>query len=93
MFALAAQSPALASPALTGIAALRAALSADINEVAGRLPSVRILDIASPVPAILIAQHLAGDDPALIEEMTLDLVRRNRIRHPGRVVGRIEVLA
>lgn len=93
MFALAAQSPAIASPALSEISALRAALSTDINEVAGRLPSVRVLDIASPIPAIIIAQHLAGDDPALIQPMMLDIVRRNRIRHPGRVVGRIEVLA
>jgi prophage DNA circulation protein len=89
---LAPSRPGLVSAPLGRIAEARGALSADINEAAGRLPSVRVLEIEAPVPAMLIAQELAGDDPAAVEPFLRDLVRRNRIRNPGAVSGSIEVL-
>lgn len=90
--AMASRRPALVSPAMDIIRDLSAALSQDINEVAGRLPAVRVIEVPFPTPAMIIAQHLVGDDPARIEPMLRDIVSRNRIRHPGRVLGRIEVL-
>ena len=90
---LAPTSPAAASLARSRITAARAQLGRDMNEVIGRLPSVQTITPASSVSAWLIAQHVAGDDAAAVVPMLDDIVRRNRLAHPGRAEGAIEVLA
>lgn len=74
------------------LADLRAALGRDMHEVIGRLPAVRIFTPPAPVSAWLLAQHFAGDDPADVVSAFTDLVRRNRVRHPAQMSGRVEVL-
>jgi prophage DNA circulation protein len=76
----------LAAPAAAlwrGLSDTRARLSLDLSEVAGRLPAVQ--RIAPPVSAsaFLLAQHLAGDDPASVIAFAQDVVTRNRLRHPA----------
>lgn len=84
--AIAAQSsPAPAATLWRAIGAARAALAVDINEVIGRLPSVRLLTPPRTVSAFLIAQDLVGDDPRLVTPMVEDIARRNRLRHAGAV--------
>lgn len=73
--------------------ALSAAFATEMNEVIGRLPSVRVRSLPSPISAWAIAQSEYGDDPAGLERAYLDIARRNRLRHPGRVpAGDIELL-
>ncbi len=91
--AIAAQAPDAIAKLLASTGALRAAVSADIHEAIGRLPSVIIVTPPAPVTAWLIAQHFAGDDPGNVVAMLDDVVRRNRLPHPGIVAGPIEVLA
>lgn len=91
--AIASDAPDAIARLLIVCGALRAAVAADINEAIGRLPSVIIVTPPAVISAWLIAQHYAGDDPAQVVAMLDDIVRRNRLRHPGIVAGPIEVLA
>lgn len=72
---------------------LQAALIADINETIGRLPAVIVFRNDRPLDAWLLAQHVFGDTPALIEAGYRDIVARNRPRHPSALpAGGVEVL-
>lgn len=82
---VAADLPAEAAPVWGALAALRAALARDLNEIIGRLPAVRLVTPAGTVSAWLIANAFAGDDPAAIVAMFDDIVSRNRLRHAGAV--------
>lgn len=83
-----------ASSALSSAArSLTAAIVSDLNEVIGRLPSVRRLTVNRDADAWLIAQHLSGDAPALLETIYADLVARNDPSHPAQLpAGDIEFL-
>ena len=73
---------------------VRSAWAADMTTRIGRLPSVRSLEVPAPMSAWLIAQKIAGDDPAAVAAALRMVVARNRIRHPAMVpAGRIEILA
>lgn len=74
------------------VSELRARLAIDLSETIGRLPSVLMVTPPGTVSAFLIAQDLVGDDPAAIVAMVDDITRRNRLRHPARISGSIEVL-
>ncbi|WP_029004792.1 DNA circularization N-terminal domain-containing protein [Azorhizobium doebereinerae] len=92
--ALADDAPAPVATLLGALGELRAALARDLNEVMGRLPSVRLVTPADTVSAWLLAQHFAGDNPSLVGAMFTDIVTRNRLRHPGAVPPEpVEVLA
>ncbi|MCX5497330.1 DNA circularization N-terminal domain-containing protein [Kaistia dalseonensis] len=82
---LAPLAPASAALAMDALSSMASALSRDMHEVIGRLPSVYRLAPPSVVSAWLIAQHVAGDDPGAVTAMMNDIVRRNRLRHPGLV--------
>lgn len=69
------------------------AISADINEVIGRLPPVLIVSLAQDTDTFAIANHLHGDTPELVEECYRSLVRRNDPRHPSAMPqGPVEAL-
>lgn len=70
-----------------------AALVIDINEVIGRLPDVLTFSADHDQDAWQVAQHIAGDAPERIEDVYLDIVARNRPRHPAIIEsGTIEAL-
>ncbi|EHS51488.1 DNA circulation family protein [Rhizobium sp. PDO1-076] len=70
-----------------------AALVIDINEVIGRLPDVLTFSADNDQDAWQVAQHIAGDAPERIEDVYLDIVARNRPRHPAIIEsGTIEAL-
>jgi hypothetical protein len=71
----------------------RARIAMDLSETIGRLPSVTRLEPPAQGSAILLAQHLVGDDPAAVFAFAADIVARNRLRHPA-VLGAapVEVL-
>jgi prophage DNA circulation protein len=70
-----------------------AALVIDINEVIGRLPDVLTFSADNDQDAWQVAQHIAGDTPERIEDVYLDIVARNRPRHPAIIEsGTIEAL-
>ncbi|TBZ98234.1 hypothetical protein E0H56_03770 [Rhizobium leguminosarum bv. viciae] len=72
---------------------LQAALIADINETIGRLPAVIVFRNDRPLDAWLLAQHVFGDTPQLIEAGYRDIIARNRPRHPSALpAGGVEVL-
>ncbi|MGM5087997.1 DNA circularization N-terminal domain-containing protein [Rhizobium sp. 814_E9_N1_1] len=72
---------------------LQAALIADINETIGRLPAVIVFRNDRPLDAWLLAQHVFGDTPHLIEAGYRDIIARNRPRHPSALpAGGVEVL-
>ncbi|ANM05224.1 Mu-like prophage DNA circulation protein [Rhizobium phaseoli] len=72
---------------------LQAALIADINETIGRLPAVVIFRNDRPLDAWLLAQHVFGDTPQLIEAGYREIVARNKPRHPSALpAGGVEVL-
>ncbi len=72
---------------------LTAAIVSDLNEVIGRLPSVRRLSVNRDADAWLVAQHLSGDTPALLETVYADIVARNDPSHPAQLPpGDIEFL-
>lgn len=86
----------LAAPAAALWRALteaRTRLSLDLSEVAGRLPAVQRIEPPASASVFLLAQHLAGDDPASVIAFAEDIVARNRLRHPA-ILGSdaIEVL-
>ncbi len=77
----------------TALQDARAALVADMTATIGRLPQVRRLALAAPLPAWVVANMLAGDTPALILPAYTDLVARNAVRHPAALpAGIIESL-
>ncbi|UXS52597.1 hypothetical protein FY148_08015 [Agrobacterium tumefaciens] len=78
-----------ASSALSSAArSLTAAIVSDLNEVIGRLPSVRRLSVNRDADAWLVAQHLSGDTPALLETVYADVVARNDPSHPAQLPAR-----
>lgn len=86
----------LAAPATTLWHATRdlsAALSADLDEVIGRLPSALTVNTGRPTSAWLIAMHYFGDTPGLVEGAYADIVARNKPRHPAELDSEtIEIL-
>lgn len=72
---------------------LQSSIIADINETIGRLPAVLIFRADRPLDAWLLAQHVFGDTPHLIEAGYRDIVARNKPRHASALpAGNIEVL-
>lgn len=72
---------------------MRAKLAMDLSEAIGRLPSVETITPPGQASALLLAQHLVGDDPRTVIAFATDIVRRNRLRHPAVLgAGPIEVL-
>ncbi|MFG1466755.1 hypothetical protein V5F77_28505, partial [Xanthobacter sp. DSM 24535] len=78
----------------SALADLRGALARDMHEIIGRLPPVLLFTPQATVSAWILAQHFAGDDPRDVVPMFDDIVRRNRLRHPGAIPAgtAIEVL-
>ena len=65
----------------------------EMNEVVGRLPDVLVFSAEREHDAWQVAQHIAGDRPGQIEAVYLDIVARNRPRHPAWMEGAtVEVL-
>ncbi|WP_349507218.1 DNA circularization N-terminal domain-containing protein [Agrobacterium pusense] len=84
---------AASSAASSSARSLIAAIVSDLNEVIGRLPSVRRLSVSRDTDAWLIAQHLSGDTPARLEAVYADLVARNDPSHPAQLpAGDVEFL-
>jgi hypothetical protein len=72
---------------------VRAKLAMDLSEAIGRLPSVETIEPPGNASALLLAQHLVGDDPSAVIAFATDIVRRNRLRHPAMLgTGPVEVL-
>ncbi len=80
-------------PLWDALTTLRDGFIADLNAQIGRLPAVVSLALPAPTSAWLIAQYLAGDNPAAVFATYQDIVARNKIVHPAMVSGTIEVLA
>lgn len=75
------------------LVAAQSALAADMTATIGRLPAVVTFTPPGPAPVWLIAQYLAGDTPANVVPVYLDLVARNGIVNPAvPVPGPLEVL-
>jgi anthranilate phosphoribosyltransferase len=65
-----------------------------MNDRIGRLPAVATLVTPATMSAWLVANRIAGDTPGQITETMLEVVRRNRVRHPAMVpAGSVEYLA
>ena len=76
------------------LSTLHAAVVADLTARAAGLPRTTAHHPARPRPALAVAQDLYGDDPARVLAGAEDVVRRNRLRHPGRITApRLEVIA
>lgn len=91
--ALAATLPLGAGPLWRQATALRRSFAADMAVRIGRLPEVLVLTVPAPVPAWLVAQHVAGDAPATVLATLQDIIRRNGIRTPGLLApGPLEIL-
>jgi hypothetical protein len=75
--------PSEAGALWRGLIALRRAELADIDDRIGRLPVVMSVSLPGVVSTWLIAQHVAGDSPSRVVAAYDDIVRRNRLRHPG----------
>lgn len=89
----AAGDPATGAALWRTVGDLRAALSRDLHEIIGRLPAVITVRVPYGISAWLVAQHFAGDDPRRVPALFEDIVRRNRLRHPGMITSAtIEVL-
>lgn len=76
----------LAAPAAAlwrGLGDTRARLALDLSEVAGRLPAVQRMSAPPGASALMLAQHLVGDDPTAVIAFARDIVTRNRLRHPA----------
>lgn len=72
---------------------LQSAVSAELDEVIGRLPDVLSISVGRPVNAWLAAQHIYGDTPDRLEGAYMDIVTRNRPQHPSVIMGpSVEVL-
>jgi len=69
-------------------------LIADINETIGRLPQTTTLKLERDSDAWLIAHMLYGDDLSQVEAGYLDIIARNRLRHPASIeADNIEILS
>jgi len=69
------------------------AVSEDISERIGRLPRTVRVKSNAVRPSLAVANRLYGDDAAAIFSRADDIVKRNRIAHPGFVgVKPLEVL-
>jgi prophage DNA circulation protein len=62
---------------------LRAAMSAHVTAAAAPLPRVRRVQLAAETSASILAYRQDGDALATLFDRAEDLVRRNRLRHPG----------
>jgi len=62
---------------------LQSACQNDINDRIGRLPKTVRIRAQAVRSSLSLAKRLYGDDPARIFDRADDIVRRNRIRHPG----------
>jgi prophage DNA circulation protein len=92
--AVAALQPIAGSGVWRAIRATRASLATDMNDRIGRLPAVATLVTPATMSAWLVANRIAGDTPGQITETMLEVVRRNRVRHPAMVpAGSVEYLA
>ncbi len=75
------------------IYALQAEVTGTVNEIIGRLPQTLIFETDQPIDAWVLANHVAGDNPAIVEAVYADIVRRNRPRHPAAMKpGKIRVI-
>lgn len=91
--ALAAIWPTAAGTAWRSLAAMQAALAADMTATIGRLPPVVRFTAPGSVPVWVLAQYLSGDRPDQVVAAYLDLVQRNDIAHPAVApAGDLEVL-
>lgn len=69
------------------------AITEDINERIGRLPLTVKVQGNTVRPSLAVANRIYGDDASVIFERSDDIVKRNRIAHPGFVsVKPLEVL-
>jgi prophage DNA circulation protein len=85
--------PANAAPVWRDLVSIKAALSADLNSLIGRLPAVVTINIPRTMPAWLIAQYISGDDPDQLLATYQDIITRNNITNPALVPpGPLEVL-
>lgn len=70
-----------------------AALSRDINDRIGRLPRTVTVRPQTVRNSVALAHRLYGDDLAAIFDQADDIVKRNKVRHPGFVPSsELEVL-
>lgn len=70
-----------------------AAVTKDINERVGRLPRTVKIRPSSPRSSLALANRLYGDDTSGLFKAAEELVKRNKVRHPGVVpVQTLEVL-
>lgn len=84
---------AASSELIRGARRVSSAVVIEMNEVVGRLPEVLIFTAEREHDAWQVAQHIAGDRPSEIEAVYLDIVARNRPRHPALMEGsKIEAL-
>lgn len=81
-----------ASTLRRSLRSLQSAIVIDINETLGRLPPVQVFEPGRPIDAYQLAHHIAGDRPETVERVYIDIVTRNRPRHPAFLdAARIEV--
>jgi prophage DNA circulation protein len=66
----------------SNLTAVRAAVVRDLEKRGAQLPRLWTYTLNQPLPALVVAQKLYGDANRADE-----IVRRNRIAHPGRVPG------
>ncbi|MBM3618930.1 MAG: hypothetical protein FJX23_10375 [Alphaproteobacteria bacterium] len=72
---------------------MMAAVTEDISERLGRLPSTILVKPPSVLPTLVIANRLYGDDTTRIFARAEDIAARNRVAHPGFVgASPLEVL-
>lgn len=64
---------------------LSVCIIADINETIGRLPQTTMITLDRDVDAWAMAHMIYGDDLKLVEAGYLDLIDRNKIRHPANI--------
>lgn len=84
--------PEAAGSLWRALATLKAAVAIDLDERLGRLPAIRTITTNGTMPAFLIANAMAGDDPKRVVDALHDLINRNAIKHGGAVSpGELEV--
>ncbi|MBW6402029.1 DNA circularization N-terminal domain-containing protein [Roseomonas sp. HJA6] len=83
--ASAGDAPAEIAAVYQALADLRVAVARDMSVEIGRLPAVRSITVPGDCTLWQVANHLAGDQVALIQPIFADLMTRNRIRRAGAV--------